>query len=439
MSHSFSRDSPAVIRFQSMKQSNARQRAHYSGRESGPPRRAEDDWDSVELISSHIWGIWPRTYTEDGFQAVVDEAIAFLAANQGLFPDINRFETAPRVLVAAIDRPTCALRVLPCRNEYFIALDAGLVDLIRTLTELSLWRTDFAIAEPKADEQGMATGAYRTQLDEATVDRVLRSIFAVLKISGGVGLPFHLRIEPKLRPSVDELTRTAIEFILLHELSHIFLGHMPTGEPHPSDPNDELGADTMAAWWMMQLARFRDDLGIGTLAAILVAGRSISLMQAAGAPVEAKSHVSSMQRARFITDILGEFTGAQRVQAASGLCIELDRFSEAQAANTWVPASRNHLINCLPRRGFVDLVVDYGNGLVEPVESDVFLISFLCDTAERDYRQRSLSQFSQAVRLGASISGDVFDRADSSGHSDTELSSKPANTSTGVCHPSVLR
>src|SRR5664279_499675 len=29
--------------------------------------------------------------------------------------------------------------------------------------------------------------------------------------------------------------------------------------------------------------------------------------------------------------------------------------------------------------------------------------------------------------------------ADSSGHSDTELSSKPANTSTGVCHPSVLR
>ena len=31
------------------------------------------------------------------------------------------------------------------------------------------------------------------------------------------------------------------------------------------------------------------------------------------------------------------------------------------------------------------------------------------------------------------------DLADSSGHSDTDLSSKPANTSTGVCHPSVLR
>ena len=34
---------------------------------------------------------------------------------------------------------------------------------------------------------------------------------------------------------------------------------------------------------------------------------------------------------------------------------------------------------------------------------------------------------------------DVYFWADSSGHSDTELSSKPANTSTGVCHPSVLR
>lgn len=395
-----------------------------------PPEPAKDFWDSIHRISGVLVPRISRPIGLDVFQAPVDYALS-LCRRRGIHSPLSVIDLDVNVTVRIVPTNSVHVRVIKApAGDFLICIDRGLVQAVETLTNLSYWRESVELRLESAI--GVATGAYNPsgQVDEELVDRTLRAYLAVVRVSGMVGLPLYVSVTDVYKVLARAVAQMTIEFILFHELAHVIGSHHSTidepwspegGEPVSALLRDEQDADYLALSMASQLALDVGEAGraiAGQLRLISAANAvSISaLLQTASIAVERKSHLSGATRSKWMRELIEhEWSPNAAAKAFGDDANEISRVQEVTRwlgvvmPNKWAPRSAHHLLNCLPRGGAVDFsLYDQSGQLAPPDEDDEFAISSLITLAEEQYRKASLSSYSLAADLGATLFGDIY-------------------------------
>jgi hypothetical protein len=176
---------------------------------------------------------------------------------------------------------------------------------------------------------------------------------------------------------------------------------------------------------------------LGMAAAVRVS----ALLQHATVLFRGEGYLDADQRVEFMREQLHRQFGDDRADHVFEVATELDRWIAVSTPSEWVPRARNHLLNSLPRSGVVDFLVrNQDSNLAKPNEQDDFLLSHFISISEDDFRRRSLSAFSLAVRLGAELFGDAYEKMNDAGRARLEsLYAERIDQAVRTGHGSVSR